>query len=146
MAEKSVSTEIVIQAPAAKVWSILSDLEHYATWNPFIIYAKGSFAEGQKLSVVEKAPGEKPRLFKRVLHKIVEGKEFRWMGRIFLPGLFDSERIFLLESIDESQTRLVHKEIFRGLLVPILWGRLEWSLKAGFNKMNSALKELCEKS
>lgn len=142
---KSVETEIIIDAPAAKIWNILSDLESYATWNPFIIYAKGTFKEGEKLSVIQKPPGEKPRLFKRYISKILHEKEFRWLGRLVLPGIFDAEHIFLLEPISENQTKLIHKETYTGILASLLWNRIEWSLIAGFNKMNQALKELCER-
>ncbi len=142
---KSVSTEIIIFSSVEKIWEILSDLENYATWNPFIIYAKGAFKEGEKLAVIQKPPGEKPRLFKRNISKIFHQKEFRWIGRMLLPGIFDAEHIFLLEPISKNQTKLIHKEIYTGLVVPFLWNKIEWSLIAGFNKMNKALKELCEK-
>lgn len=143
---KTVSTEITIDAPAEEIWNILSDLNQYATWNPFIIYVKGSFKEGQKLSVIQKPPGEKPRLFKRRISKIKKPHEFHWQGKLLIPGLFDAEHIFEIKPIDKEHSRFIHKIHYSGFLTSLLWNRIEWSLKAGFNKMNQALKELAEKN
>ncbi len=142
---KTISTEIIIDAPVQKIWEILSDLSQYATWNPFIIYAKGLFREGENLSVIQKPPGEKPRLFKRRISKIDKPNEIHWQGKWFIPGLFDALHIFKLEALGENKTRFVQKIQYSGLLTSMLWSRIEWSLKAGFNKMNQALKERSEK-
>ncbi|NOX88726.1 MAG: SRPBCC domain-containing protein [Calditrichaeota bacterium] len=146
MAMRTIFTELIIDAPIEKVWAALSDFSQYATWNPFIIYAKGTLQPGKKISVIVKAPGEKPRLFKPKIIKVTEGKEFRWLGKMLLPGVFDVEHIFCLSSVEENKTKFVHNEHFKGLLVPLLWGRLEWSTLAGFKKMNKALKDLCEQT
>ncbi len=141
---KTVSTEILIDAPAQTIWEILSDFDQYATWNPFIIYVKGTFKEGQKLSVIQKPPGEKPRLFKRRISKIRKPTELHWKGKLLIPGLFDALHIFKVEAINDKQSRFIHKIHYSGLLTSLLWNRIEWSLKAGFSKMNQALKELAE--
>jgi hypothetical protein len=39
---------------------------------------------------------------------------------------------------------LVHREEFRGILVPLLWGSLEVKTKKGFEAMNLALKQRAE--
>ncbi len=143
---KTVSTEIIINAPVKRIWNILSDFAQYAIWNPFIIYVKGDFKEGEKLSVIQKPPGEKPRLFKRRISKIIAPKEMQWHGKLIIPGLFDARHIFSIEPINDKQCRFVHKIHYSGLLTSLLWNRIEWSLKAGFNKMNQALKDMAEKN
>ena len=35
-------TEIEIEAPADIVWDILTDLDHYEDWNPFIVSSAGT--------------------------------------------------------------------------------------------------------
>lgn len=49
---KKIETEIFIDAPCEKVWKILTDLDNYATWNPFIVKAKGKIALKEKLNIL----------------------------------------------------------------------------------------------
>jgi hypothetical protein len=63
--------------------------------------------------------------------------EFRWF--------VDGEHIFELHP-SEGGTRFVQREIFSGLLVPLLWGTLEDPTRRGFDAMNRALKERAEAS
>ena len=46
---REISTEIVINAPAENVWTVLTDCECYPEWNPFIPDAKGDVREGARL-------------------------------------------------------------------------------------------------
>lgn len=43
-------TEIDVDAPSEIVWDILSDLERYTEWNPFIVSAVGEPAVGERLT------------------------------------------------------------------------------------------------
>jgi hypothetical protein len=72
-------------------------------------------------------------------------KEFRWIGKFLVKGLFDGEHYFILESVSPTQTRLIHGEDFRGVLVSLLKGFVA-KAKEGFGMMNEALKARAEKS
>ncbi len=48
----------------------------------------------------------------------------RWLGKLFVGGIFDGEHYFLLEPIDENRTRILDGENFSGLLVGPLSGML----------------------
>lgn len=48
---KSLETEIIINAPADKVWNILVDFDSYPEWNPFILSFDGEISEGKKFKV-----------------------------------------------------------------------------------------------
>jgi hypothetical protein len=49
-------------------------------------------------------------------------RELRWLGRVFLPRLFDGEHFFLIVPAGEGKTIFWHSEQFRGILVPVFWG------------------------
>ena len=49
--EKEIVTKIEINAPPSRVWQVLSDLEKYPTWNPFIKKISGLLARNEKLEV-----------------------------------------------------------------------------------------------
>jgi hypothetical protein len=73
-------------------------------------------------------------------------RTFRWLGRLFVPGLFDGEHHFVLEALGDNRTRLIQQERFTGLLVPLLAGSLDEHTLAGFHAMNAALKARAEAS
>jgi hypothetical protein len=70
--------------------------------------------------------------------------QLRWLGHLFVPGLFDGEHSFILQSLEEDRVRFVQSEVFRGLLVPLFARSLENSTLRGFEEMNRALKERAE--
>lgn len=131
---KEIATEVEIAASATKVWEILIDLDRFSEWNPFISDAEGVVKESAYLKVHISPPGGKPMTFK-----------FRWLGRFLIPGLFDGEHIFEVKPLSENRSSLMQREEFRGLLVPLLWGRLDTRTRHGFNEMNAALKMKAEK-
>ena len=48
---KELCTEIDIQASPEKVWQVLTNLEKYPEWNPFIHHAIGSAKVGEKVDI-----------------------------------------------------------------------------------------------
>ena len=134
---------IEINASQEKIWDILLDFKSYADWNPFIKSVSGDAAVGSRLSVTMVAPGMKPQVFKPVVTEVWDKKQFRWLGKLGIPGLFDGEHMFILEELDPNRTRFHQNEVFRGLLVPMTKETQQKAL-AGFKKMNKALKERAE--
>jgi hypothetical protein len=78
------------------VWDILTDLDKYVAWNPFIREAEGDIEEGAKLRIYIAPPDSKGMAFKPRVTRVVENSELRWQGKYIIPGLFDGEHIFEL--------------------------------------------------
>jgi len=140
---KILETEIQISASPEKVWSILIDLEKYSEWNPFIKKAQGKTKMGERLEICISPPNGKEMVFKPTVISIIENEKFSWLGRLLLPGIFDGEHIFIIES-KKTGCLLIQKEMFSGLLVPLLWRDLEKNTRLGFELMNKALKDRAE--
>ena len=140
---KSIVTEITINAPVDKVWSQLTDFENYPNWNPFI-HIKGEAKKGAKLDNTIYLEGQKPQSFQPRIIEFSEGKSFRWLGVLFIKGLFDGEHYFQLEAINEQQTKFIHGENFRGVLSSALMKMIGEQTRVGFEKMNVALKQQVE--
>jgi len=141
---KSLHTEIEIDAPADIVWKVLTDFHSYPDWNPFIRSFDVLPEPGRQFSVTIQPTGKKPMTFKPVCLALIPGKEFRWLGHLFVTGLFDGEHIFELKELDDNRTLLIQRENFRGLLVPLLWWQLNTSTRSGFEQMNLQLKNRAE--
>ncbi len=141
---KSIHTEIEIKASAEKVWSILTDFEHYGDWNPFIQKISGEAIKGGKLKAELHLPNSKPMTFKPTCLAAEENVEFRWLGHLLIPGIFDGEHIFKIKSIGENHVKFVQSENFKGILVGMMWKSINEKTVQGFEIMNRALKERAE--
>lgn len=141
-----IATEILIDAPPARVWAVLADLAAYGAWNPFMPEASGALQPGTRLRVRIVPPGGGGMTFRPRLLAVTPEKELRWRGHLLIPGLFDGEHRFLLESVDGGQRTLFrHGESFSGLLLPVIFGaRAQAATRAGFEAMNAALKRRAE--
>jgi hypothetical protein len=141
---KELSTAIEIHAPAERVWAILTDFEHYPEWNPFVRRVEGKARVGSQLEVRMQPEGGRAMTFRPKLLRVEPERELRWLGRLFVRGLFDGEHIFRLEPLADGRIRFEQRELFRGLLVPVLSSMLDRGTRPAFEAMNRALKERAE--
>jgi len=142
---KEIKTEILIHATSDKVWNILIDFENYPNWNPFIKSIKGTAKVGNKILARMEPPGAKGMTFKPRVLVVDINKEFKWIGHLIIPGLFDGEHTFELIDNGNGTTTFRQNEKFRGILIPFFKKMIEKNTVQGFNTMNMKLKELAEK-
>ena len=140
---REIRTEIEINATPDRVWEVLSDLAAYPDWNPFIKEASGKLETGAKLDVYLQPSGGKGMGIKPTVLRADSGQEIRWLGRVFVPGIFDGEHYFIIERQREGGGRFVQGERFRGILVTFFGGTLK-DAERGFQEMNQALKKRAE--
>jgi hypothetical protein len=141
---KDLHSEIEINAPAERVWHLLTDFASYPQWNPFIRSIRGQPIRGERLEVRIEPPGGRGMTFKPKVLNAEDNRELRWLGHLLVPGLFDGEHSFTIESLAKNRVRVVQREAFKGLLVPLFARSLETNTQRGFEEMNCALKERAE--
>lgn len=141
---KTIETNIVIDSTPEKIWDVLTNFEEYELWNPFMIKVVGNASLGSKIEVNIKTISGKNRSYYPIITKCETNKELRWKGKSFLPGVFDGERVFVLEKSDRDKVSFSHKEIFSGLGVKLVGNKLDENLREGFVRMNEALKVRAE--
>jgi hypothetical protein len=141
---KELQASIEIDAPAERVWDVLSDLAGYEEWNPFMTRAEGQFVEGSRLAIAFRPPGGRQVQVKPTVLEAEPGRSVRWRGRFILPGLFDGEHTLAVEPVGESAARFTQSERFSGILTTFS-GKLFERTLAGFEAMNEALKQRCER-
>ena len=137
-------TQIDIHATPETVWNILTDLDQYPEWNPFIVESRGDVALGNKLVNRMQPPDGKATTFKPTITAVDPTRTFEWVGRLGVPGVFDGRHRFELEPTPSGGTRVMHTEHFNGVLVRILRKTLDTQTSAGFEAMNTALKTRAE--
>lgn len=131
-----------IDAPPEVVWDVLLEFESYPEWNPFVRSIEGAPAEGETLRVRIDLPGLRPMTFRPEVIAVEENRRLVWLGRLLVPLAFDGYHEFHLEPVGEDRTRLLHRETFRGALVPVLFDQER--IEEGFERMNRAVKERAE--
>jgi len=142
---RELRSQIDIGAPPERVWSVLTHFDAYPEWNPFIRSLAGPCEVGAKLTVRIEPPGARSMTFKPTIRAAAPERQLRWLGRLFVPGLFDGEHRLEIEPLDNGRSRFVQSERFSGLLVP-LFSKTLAATQRGFEQMNVALKRRAEEA
>ncbi len=141
--KNSIVTEIVIDAPAKRVWDILTNLKAFEAWNPFMIKSVGEMRPKSRL--INTMRTEKTTMtFKPVVQQVITNEYFDWIGNLLVPGIFDGHHYFRIESINSHQVKLIHGENFSGILSSFIFRKIGNDTRLGFIKMNQALKRQAE--
>lgn len=138
-----ISGTISIEAPAERVWAILTDFGAYAQWNPFLEQASGSAVVGSRLTIRFHPPGSRATTLRPSVLSADPGRELIWRGRVLLPGLLDAVHRLTIKPEELSRVRFTQHETFSGLLLPLFGGTLR-NGERGIAAMNQALKARAE--
>lgn len=133
-----------IDAPPEVVWEVLLEFDNYPEWNPLSRAIDGVSADGDHLEPTIGSSDSGGALFEPTIVAVEEHRRLAWVDRLLVPFAFDGYHEFHLESLEEGQrTRLLHRETFRGALVPVLFDRTR--IERSFEAMNDAIKARAER-
>lgn len=135
---------IEIEAPAERVWQVLTDFGRYPEWNPFMPSVAGEAARRAELEVLVKPDGGRAMRLRPRIVTFRPPRELRWLARI--PGIFVGEQRFVVETLDPARSRLIHEKRFRGLAVPFVRRVLDGPVKRSFDATGLALKQFVERN
>lgn len=141
---KELKSQIEIQASPARVWEILSDFKSYREWNPFIIYILGEARVGTNLNMKIRPARSRTWDFRPKVLISDPPKELRWLGSLWIRGLFDGEHIFTIQTLFDNRISFIQREEFSGILVPLVPRSLWDQFLEGFREMNERLKVRAE--
>ena len=122
------------------MWAALTDFSSDRSWDPFFARLDGVAAPGERLTVTITPPRGRGMTFRPAV-QVADGRTLAWLGRLWVPGLFDGRHEFVLDPLPGG-TRLTHREVFSGVLTH--FGGFGGT-RAGFVTFNEALKTRCEK-
>ena len=135
---------IEIEAPAERVWQVLTDFGRYPEWNPFMPSVAGEAARRAELEVLVKPDGGRAMRLRPRIVTFRPPRELRWLARI--PGIFVGEQRFVVEELASTRSRLIHEKRFRGLAVPFVRRVLDGPVKRSFDATGLALKQFVERN
>jgi len=136
-------TTIDIDASPETVWHVLTDFAAYEEWNPRTRIS-GTAAAGERLVVAPGPEAGRMPTFKPTLLQADPPRELRWLGHLYVRGLFDGEHAFTIEDLGAGRARLVQFETFSGVLARPLLRLFGEDTEQGFEAVNAALKARAE--
>lgn len=139
-----IETQQTIDAPPEQVWEVLHALERFREWNPVIVDVQGEAVAGKRIAFQMVLPDGAKSNHKPVVTEVVPNRALCWEGTVGAAWLARAVHEFHLEPAGQG-TVLTHREVFTGLLVPLVKGTLKRT-EEGFRVMNRALKEQVESS
>jgi hypothetical protein len=135
------STRTTIHAPAQRVWSILTDLPAWPSWNSTVTAAEGEVAPGARVKVTVTAnPG---RAFPVKVTTLDAPRRMVWTGGMPL-GLFTGTRTFTL-SESAGVTEFAMDEAYAGPLAGMVTRSIP-DLAPSFEEFARCLKATAEAS
>ena len=137
---KSFSTSVQINAPAEKVWEILTDASSWNQWNTTIERIDGAIVLGNKVTIVTKLnPGH---AFPLKITQFVPNQAMVWTGGMPL-GLFTGKRTYSIDRISETSSEFSMNEVFTGLMAPLITRSIP-DLQPSFDEFANCLKSQAE--
>ena len=136
-------SHIDIEASPTRVWDVLTDFGRYAEWNPLFLSAEGSIANGSRVRLTLKPPfGKRVALRGRIVCVEAERELVLRYGTL-VPGLYQCESSFRIDSADGG-VRFHHHETYGGGLMAIVAGAQGLKLREGCFALNLAIKRRAE--
>jgi hypothetical protein len=141
---KTLRSEIMINAPAEHIWSVLADFASYPTWNPFLTDIRGNALFGKQLSIKAKLRHLPTIAFNATITTFQPPVQLGWRA-IFWKGVFEAFHSFEIEQLADERCRLIHTEEFSGSLCKPIIFLLERGFRQGYQAMNETLKARVER-
>ena len=136
---KKISTQISINAPAASVWTVLTDAKNLPEWSSGIIKTEGNIARAGKFKLWSEVVPE--RAFALNITQFQPNSLMVWASGMPL-GLFRGERQFHLTETNGT-THFTMEETFTGPLLSLIWKSMP-DLQPSFDKFAKGLKQHVE--
>lgn len=130
-----------IQAPADRIWQILTTASDYPLWDPSAIKIEGTIAAGQKITAYTKLSPD--RAFPVTITHFEPPAKMVWQGGMPL-GLFKGERTFTLSPNQNGTIQFTVQEQFSGLLLPLMRRTIP-DMTQTFEQFAAGLKAWAEK-
>ena len=137
-------TEIVLQAPAERLWELLTDLAFYREWNPLFVQGEGKVMAGERLELTVQLPAIPPFSIKPELVCADPQARFLWRHCMGSGALMCWTYGIELQPLFSGRLRFVQTSGFSGVLGALFSFGLGRSVEGGLLEMNQAVTRWSE--
>jgi hypothetical protein len=139
-----ITETLAVAAPAATVWSVVTDLARYPEWNPFVVACRSTLEPGTPIDMRVRVLPFVAQRQRETIFEHVPGRLLRY-GLSPMPlGVLASSRSHTVESVTPERARYVSDFRLDGWLAPVVQALLGRRLAAGFAAMSAAIKTRAE--
>lgn len=132
-----------IDAPAAVVWEVVSDLARYPEWNPFCIECHSTLQPGDPIDMTVKLMA-KPQQQREWMLEFVDGKRFAYRMTPLRLCALSSYRAHDVNPVAAARCRYHSYFHLKGWFSGVVTTLLGRRLVKGFEGMNAAVKQRSE--
>lgn len=140
----AIDYQVLINAPAAHVWQVLTAFDRYGEWNRYAPEARGTLAVGATVEIVAQLGSSQQRVNNRVL-EVVPERRLCWVSLNWYQFLVRGTRCRFLDPLPDGTTRFRESEVMTGPLAPLVVGLLRTQLAAGLQAECESLKAEAER-
>jgi hypothetical protein len=106
---------VVVEAPRSAIWSLLTEVERYDEWNPYITGGTGEVEEGGTLHLTFTSAGASETTASADVLVLHPRRKFEWRTRKLFPGVLDHEQTFRVLPLGSGRFRVVQEARFEGV-------------------------------
>lgn len=142
---KEITTEMALDAPAERIWELLSDFALYPEWNPLFTKAVGPTGAGDSFELMVELPGVGPFTVQPTM--LVAERESRlcWQSSMFCQAVLGWKFSYELKPISNERLRFIQRSEFGGVLAPLFGFAMAKPVTDGMELLNQAVKRWGEK-
>ncbi|MGA7304572.1 MAG: SRPBCC domain-containing protein [Rhodothermales bacterium] len=133
-------TSFEVNAPADRVWQVLTTLHRYPDWNPQIPLASGTLERGSQINLRLVLPHRPTMDLAATIEEVRPASLLTWRGHVMAPWFFEGYRRFEITPISETQVLVTHVEDIHGLLAPLFSVLMGTAVQKSHVAFNEALR------
>lgn len=140
-----IDTQILIQAPPARAWAVLTDFAAYGRWNSYIVSVEGPLHDGASLTVQTRYRSDCDDITTATV-KLASAQypAMLWEGGHEDRSIFRGAHHFEIVPDRGGATLFRHFELFSGHAAPAMLARHRDFIEGNFQRFNTDFKARCE--
>lgn len=140
----NIEHELTVNAPASRVWEVISDLDKYPEWNPFVTRCSSSKQPGDPIVMRVRVLPFYAQPQTEIVNENIEGEKFSYNMKPLPMGLLHSYRYHMITPVDDKQCTYKSSFALMGPFSFFVKFLLGGNLRRGFTEMSEAVKARAE--
>jgi hypothetical protein len=139
-----VAHTLEVAAPAATVWQVITDLDRYPDWNPFVVACRSTLEPGAAIVMRVRVLPWIAQPQRETVFEHVPGHLLRYGIAPAGLGALASSRTHEVTALAPERARYESRFVLEGWLAPVVAALLGRRLAAGFAAMSDAIRTRAE--